>query len=93
MSYLAGKLDAVTPLRVIRGDATSPQAAGPEIVAHICNDLGGWGRGFVLAVSRRWPETPRIGCGLAGGRWDRIEPLVTAALCEHDVAVTVYDVD
>jgi O-acetyl-ADP-ribose deacetylase (regulator of RNase III) len=158
----------VTPLRIIKGDATSPQASGPKIIAHVCNDLGGWGKGFVVAVSRRWPEPerdyrqwhrqravndfglgavrlvpvrpdlwvanmigqhgmkrgsagppiryeavrrcldtvgehalrlsasvhmPRIGCGLAGGRWDRIEPLVTAALCERDVGVTVYDVD
>jgi len=34
---------------------------------------------------------PRIGCGLAGGTWDRIEPIIVRALCEHDVAVTVYD--
>ncbi len=26
------------------------------MVAHVCNDIGGWGKGFVLAVSRRWPE-------------------------------------
>ncbi|MEJ3745937.1 macro domain-containing protein [Actinomycetes bacterium KLBMP 9797] len=158
----------MAPLRIIRGDATSPQAKGPKIIAHICNDLGGWGRGFVLAVSRRWPEPeranrqwhrersgndfglgatqlvqvqrdiwvanmvaqrgmrhgsggppirydavesclhavaehatrltatvhmPRIGCGLAGGRWDRIEPLVTAALCARGIATTVYDHD
>jgi O-acetyl-ADP-ribose deacetylase (regulator of RNase III) len=154
----------MSPLTIIAGDATSPQAAGPKIIAHICNDLGGWGRGFVLAVSRRWPEPerayrqwhrgragfrlgavqlvpvqpnlwvanmvaqrgikrgssgppirydaveaclnelrehahthdasvhmPRIGCGLAGGRWELIEPLIVAALCEHDVPVTVYD--
>ncbi|MFF9977580.1 macro domain-containing protein [Streptomyces erythrochromogenes] len=154
------------PLRIIAGDATSPQAKGPKIVAHVCNDLGGWGKGFVLAVSKRWPEPeaayrgwhrrrsgndfglgavqvvrvqpdlwvanmvgqrgmrtgsggppirydalgrclaalaghavelsasvhmPRIGCGLAGGSWSRVEPLVTEALCERDVAVTVYD--
>ncbi len=158
----------MTALRVIKGDATSPQAAGPKIIAHICNDLGGWGKGFVLAVSRRWPQPereyrdwyrhragngfglgqiqlvqvqadiwvanmvgqrgikrgsggppirydaverclatlaehalrlgasvhmPRIGCGLAGGRWERIEPLITAALSDRGVAVTVYDVD
>lgn len=44
------------PLRIIAGDATSPQAKGPKIIAHVCNDLGGWGKGFVLAVSKRWPE-------------------------------------
>jgi O-acetyl-ADP-ribose deacetylase (regulator of RNase III) len=34
---------------------------------------------------------PRIGCGLAGGSWDQIEPLVRSALSERGVAVTVYD--
>jgi O-acetyl-ADP-ribose deacetylase (regulator of RNase III) len=156
----------VTPLTIIGGDATSPQAKGPKIIAHICNDLGGWGKGFVLAVSRRWKEPerdyrqwhreragndfglgavrlvpvgpglwvanmvaqhgmkiggngppirypavesclvtvgaeakrlgasvhmPRIGCGLAGGRWDLIEPIVVRTLCDDGVAVTVYD--
>jgi O-acetyl-ADP-ribose deacetylase (regulator of RNase III) len=158
----------VTPLRIIKGDATSPQAKGRKVVAHVCNDLGGWGKGFVLAVSRRWPEPerdyrewhrhragndfglgatrlvrvapdvwvanmvgqrgmrrgsagppirydavecclstladradelgasvhmPRIGCGLAGGTWDRIEPLVVRTLCARDIPVTVYDRD
>jgi O-acetyl-ADP-ribose deacetylase (regulator of RNase III) len=157
-----------TPLRIVRGDATSPQAKGPKLIAHVCNDLGGWGKGFVLAVSRRWPEPerdyrrwhrerasndfglgavqvvqvrpdtwvanmigqhgmrrgsagppirydaverclatlaehateveasvhmPRIGCGLAGGTWTRIGPLVEAALCARDIPVTVYDHD
>jgi O-acetyl-ADP-ribose deacetylase (regulator of RNase III) len=158
----------VVPLRIIKGDATSPQAKGPKIIAHICNDLGGWGKGFVLAISRRWPEPeaayrqwhreratndfglgsiqvvqdrpdiwvvnmvaqrgirtgsngppiryeavertltgvaqhatrlaatvhmPRIGCGLAGGRWDLIEPIIIATLCDRDIATTVYDND
>ncbi|GAA2609701.1 macro domain-containing protein [Paractinoplanes durhamensis] len=156
------------PLKIIKGDATSPQAKGPKLIAHIANDLGGWGKGFVLAISRRWPEPerayrqwhrdrahndfglgatqlvqvrpdiwvanmvaqhglksgsagppirydaverclttvaehaaalsasvhmPRIGCGLAGGRWDRIEPLIVTALSAHDIPVTVYDFD
>jgi hypothetical protein len=34
---------------------------------------------------------PRIGCGLAGGRWELIEPLITATLCARDIATTVYD--
>lgn len=153
-------------LRLVTGDATVPQADGCKIIAHVCNDIGAWGKGFVLAVTRRWPEPeqdyrqwyrdrasndfglgavrlvrvqpelrvanmigqhgihttatgppiryealaqcleslaghaarleasvhmPRIGCGLAGGRWDRIEPLIMTALCRHDIAVTVYD--
>jgi O-acetyl-ADP-ribose deacetylase (regulator of RNase III) len=156
------------PLRIVRGDATSPQAKGPKVIAHICNDLGGWGKGFVLAISKKWPQPerdyrdwhrhhadndfalgavrlvpvqtdiwvanmigqhgiragsngppirypavgqclrtlgdraielrasvhmPRIGCGLAGGRWDRIEPLIDTELCQRGVAVTVYDFD
>ena len=24
------------------------------IITHICNDIGGWGKGFVLALSKRW---------------------------------------
>jgi O-acetyl-ADP-ribose deacetylase (regulator of RNase III) len=153
-------------LRFVTGDATSPQAAGPKIIAHICNDLGGWGKGFVVAISRRWPEPerayrewhrhratndfglgavqvvqvrpdtwvanmvgqhgmrtgsqgppiryeavqrcltvvgdsalalgasvhmPRIGTGLAGGRWERIEPIIVATLCARDIVTTVYD--
>jgi O-acetyl-ADP-ribose deacetylase (regulator of RNase III) len=158
----------VRTLRVVKGDATSPQAKGPKIIAHICNDLGGWGKGFVLAVSKRWPEPerayrdwhraragndfglgatplvrvrpdtwvanmvaqrgmrtgskgppirydavarclgavadhalrltasvhmPRIGSGIAGGRWDRVEPIITETLLARDVATTVYDFD
>ncbi|AFR06691.1 macro domain-containing protein [Nocardiopsis alba] len=150
--------DAPLPsgLRILRGDATSPQASGPKIIAHVCNDRGGWGKGFVLAISRRWPEPerdyrawyrerahndfelgavrlvqvevdqgapppppiryeavasclralasralelgatvhmPRIGCGLAGGKWERIQPLVERELLERGVRVTVYDFD
>lgn len=34
---------------------------------------------------------PRIGCGLAGGTWDRVEPLIQTQLLNRGVAVTVYD--
>lgn len=157
---------ALLPIRFVRGDATAPQGGGVKIIAHICNDVGAWGKGFVLALSRRWPEPaqsfkqwyrdrqkndfglgvvqfvqvehdlwvanmvaqhgirpaqglppiryealerclekiagkakewgasvhmPRIGCGLAGGEWGRIEPLISHKLCEQDIPVTVYD--
>ena len=39
------------------GDATRPIGDGPKIIAHVCNDAGGWGKGFVVAVSRRWPQS------------------------------------
>ncbi|MEV4116160.1 Appr-1-p processing protein [Nonomuraea sp. NPDC049695] len=43
-------------IRYVRGDATDPMGSGSRIVAHCSNDTGGWGRGFVLALSRRWPQ-------------------------------------
>ncbi|MFD6034958.1 macro domain-containing protein [Streptomyces griseoincarnatus] len=155
-------------IRYVRGDATVPSVKGVKVIAHVCNDIGGWGKGFVLALSRRWPEPeaayrawhrdrtandfglgavqlvqaeryvwvanmigqrgvrtgskgvpvryeaidtaldrlaghalelgasvhmPRIGCGLAGGRWSRVEPLVEERLVRRGVPVTVYDHD
>jgi O-acetyl-ADP-ribose deacetylase (regulator of RNase III) len=149
-----------------KGDATAPQGTGRKIIAHVCNDVGGWGAGFVLAISRRWkqPEQqyrkwyaeresndfdvgavqfvgvehelwvanmvaqtglrltksgppiryealvvclehvaskaleigasvhmPRIGCGLAGGKWSEVEPLIVEHVSRRGVAVTVYD--
>jgi O-acetyl-ADP-ribose deacetylase (regulator of RNase III) len=153
-------------LQFIQGDATAPQAKGNRIIAHICNNLGGWGKGFVLAISERWPQPeeeyrrwhrsradndfglgavqfvqvtpyiwvanmiaqqgmktgskgppiryealelclkqvadkavelkssvhmPRIGCGLAGGRWELIEPIVLRTLDLQGITVTIYD--
>jgi O-acetyl-ADP-ribose deacetylase (regulator of RNase III) len=148
----------------LKGDATVPQAKGKKIIAQICNDLGGWGKGFVLAISKRWKEPeadyrkwhkdrddfelgavrfievqptiwvanmigqhgmksgskgppiryeavesclekvaakaqeliatvhmPRIGCGLAGGKWEKIEPIVERTLVASGIDVYVYD--
>ncbi|MFF4724040.1 macro domain-containing protein [Streptomyces mirabilis] len=156
----------MSEITYVRGDATVPSVKGVKLIAHVCNDIGGWGKGFVLALSRRWPEPeaayrawhrdrahndfglgatqfvqvekyvwvanligqrgirtgskgvpvryeaidtglahvatkaaeldasvhmPRIGCGLAGGDWSRVEPLIMRRLVERGVAVTVYD--
>ncbi|WP_294293078.1 macro domain-containing protein [uncultured Chryseobacterium sp.] len=154
-------------IRYIKGDATNPPTAGTKIIAHICNDIGGWGKGFVLAISKRWKEPendyrnwyksgthfnlgeiqmvqveedlwvcnmigqhktvttskgippiryksvesclkkladealplkasihmPRIGCGLAGGKWEEIEPIIQSALLENGIEVYVYDLE
>lgn len=154
------------PINYLIGDATRPSYPGNKIIAHICNDIGGWGKGFVLALSkisplperayRQWyamreqndfalgavqfvelapdlvvanmigqhgirtkrgmppiryeaVETtlnivgkeafsskasvhlPRIGCGLAGGEWHKIEPLIEKQICASEVEVFVYD--
>lgn len=34
---------------------------------------------------------PRIGCGIAGGKWEDVEPIVLEELCRRGVDVTVYD--
>lgn len=151
----------------VSGDATEPSGSGQKIIAHIVNDLPGWGRGFVVALSQRWPNTrqtylnwksrddvfvtgpfalgqvmfhrvsdtitianmcaqhgvsgpaplvrydalkecldlvmvkalvdsasihmPRIGCGLGGGTWDKVEPLI--GRCLEGLDVTVYDLE
>lgn len=46
-------------IKYVRGDATLPQGDGNKIICHICNDVGAWGAGFVLAISKRW-ATPEI---------------------------------
>ena len=149
----------------IKGDATAPIGSGVKVITHICNDIGGWGKGFVLALSKKWkmPEEayrqwyksqeeftlgavqfvnvenklyvanmigqhgiykdskglppirydavrqclkevalftiahkasvhmPRIGCGLAGGKWERMEQIIKEELITKEIAVTVYD--
>ena len=150
----------------LKGDATCPQDKGVKIIVHICNTIGGWGKGFVLAISKRWPEPekeyrhwyrnrvnndfglgaiqliqvsdyvyvgnmvaqqgiktgskgvpiryeavascltkiakeaktlnasihmPRIGCGLAGGKWERISPIIEETLLKQELDVYVYD--
>lgn len=40
-------------IQTIQGDATSPRPVAGEaaVIAHICNDVGAWGAGFVLAIN------------------------------------------
>ena len=47
----------------VRGDATSPQTTAPNevvIIPHCCNNKGGWGKGFVLALSKKWGEPEQV---------------------------------
>lgn len=34
---------------------------------------------------------PRVGCGLAGGEWNRVAKIVQEELCDKGIPVTVYD--
>lgn len=44
----------MTEINYVKGDATRPEGEGNKIICHICNDIGAWGAGFVLALSARW---------------------------------------
>lgn len=153
-------------IQYVAGDATQPKGEGRKMIVHVCNDIGGWGRGFVVALSKRWPEPeeryrawhrgeeaqpfalgevqfvkvdeeirvanligqrdvramggvppvryeairkglkqvatkakefgasvhmPRIGCGLAGGKWEEVERIVQEELTGVGIEVFVYD--
>lgn len=39
-------------LHYLIGDATDPKIK-PALICHVNNDIGGWGRGFVIALSKR----------------------------------------
>lgn len=43
----------------VKGNAVYPQGEGNKIIAHVCNNIGAWGAGFVLAISKRWSEPER----------------------------------
>ncbi len=40
-------------IQYLEGDALL--GGGNRVIAHVCNDAGGWGAGFVLSLSRKWP--------------------------------------
>ena len=44
----------MSKINYVIGDATAPQGEGKKIICHICNDIGAWGAGFVLALSAKW---------------------------------------
>ncbi len=44
------------PIKFTKGDATNPGGSGIKVIVHICNDVGGWGKGFVMAISQKWKQ-------------------------------------
>lgn len=47
-------------INYVVGDATRPHTEGFRIIAHICNNHGRWGSGFVLDLSLRWHSPERL---------------------------------
>ena len=52
----ARKHSAIMEITYLKGDATQPIGKGNKIIVHVCNDIGAWGKGFVLAISRKWKK-------------------------------------
>jgi len=50
-------------LTQVIGDVTTPQRENSTDIVylpHVCNDIGGWGAGVVLAISRKWKNPERL---------------------------------
>ena len=47
-------------INYIIGDATHPIGEGEKYIIHVCNDVGAFGKDFVLAVSKRWKEPEKL---------------------------------
>jgi O-acetyl-ADP-ribose deacetylase (regulator of RNase III) len=41
-------------INYVIGDATNPLGDGNKFIVHICNNIGAWGAGFVMALSAKW---------------------------------------
>ncbi len=52
-------MERLSEIHYVIGDATQPQGDGNKIIVHVCNNIGAWGAGFVLAISKRW-KAPEI---------------------------------
>lgn len=52
----------MSKIKYVIGDATQPIGDKNElrIITHICNDVGAWGSGFVLAISKRWKQPEKV---------------------------------
>lgn len=49
-----------TKITYVKGDATSPIGDGKKFIVHVCNNIGSWGAGFVMALSSKWSEPEKI---------------------------------
>jgi len=49
-------MEKLNKITYVKGDATNPIGEGVKIITHIVNNRRAWGAGFVLALSKKWPE-------------------------------------
>jgi len=57
----AAKEQLPSPLvTYVEGDATSPKGEGLKIIAHCNNDIGAWGAGFVMSLSKKWDRPEKV---------------------------------
>lgn len=68
----------------LEGDATKPTVR-PALIIHVCNDVGGWGRGFVTALSN-WTPLPELAYRRLTGHQMRLGE-VTFVTVEDDLFV------
>lgn len=50
-------------LKIVEGDATDPQTTHEKevvVIPHVCNNLGAWGAGFVLALSKKYKKPEEV---------------------------------
>jgi len=60
----------------VKGDATKPQGDGHKIIAHITNDEGLWGSGFVVALDKAFGSGPREKYLAGYNYWTRTQGLL-----------------
>lgn len=54
-----GEIESAS-IQYLKGNATEPRGAGPRIIVQLVNDKAiTWGRGFAVAVRKRWPHAQR----------------------------------
>lgn len=49
-------------LKIVKGDATEPQLTADNeiaVIPHVCNNAGGFSKGFVLALSKKFGNEPK----------------------------------
>lgn len=51
-----------------------------------------WEVGKLAKTVHASVHMPRIGCGLAGGRWSIVQELISDSFCWDDIPVYVYDI-